>query len=104
MRAQARRQLRDDLADLGGLAGLRREAVLGKGHGASKDAPAGMRVLRPLMGMRREEVRSALRREQLEWREDSSNGGSQFSRNRVRNEVLDAPLLPNPTPLHLLAQ
>ncbi|MDG1049912.1 MAG: tRNA lysidine(34) synthetase TilS [Planctomycetota bacterium] len=75
-------------SDLGGLAGLRREAVLGKGHGASKDAPTGMRVLRPLMGMRREEVRSALRREQLEWREDSSNGGSQFSRNRVRNEVL----------------
>ncbi len=72
-------------SDLGGLAGLRRETVLGKGRAAGQD---GMRVLRPLLGMRREEVRSALRRENLEWREDSSNGSSQFSRNRVRNEVL----------------
>ena len=75
-------------SDLGGLAGLRREAVLGKSRAAGQGGSSGMRVLRPLMGMRREEVRSALRREQLEWREDSSNGGSQFSRNRVRNEVL----------------
>ncbi len=73
-------------SDIGGLAGLRREAVLGKGH--VSDSSAGIRVLRPLLGMRREEVRSALRREQLQWREDSSNDGSQFSRNRVRNEVL----------------
>lgn len=75
-------------SDLGGLAGLRRETVLGKAQAASQDGAPSMRVLRPLLGMRREEVRSALRREQLEWREDSSNGGSQFSRNRVRNEVL----------------
>lgn len=75
-------------SDLGGLAGLRREAVLGKARSAGQDGAPGMRVLRPLMGMRREEVRSALRREQLEWRDDSSNGASQFSRNRVRNEVL----------------
>lgn len=75
-------------SDLGGLAGLRREAVLGKARAADQDGSPGMRVLRPLLGMRREEVRSALRRDQLEWREDSSNSGSQFSRNRVRNEVL----------------
>ena len=74
--------------DLGGLAGLRREAVLGKGKAATGDTAGGTRVLRPLLGMRREEVRSALRREQLEWREDRSNGSSEFSRNRVRNEVL----------------
>jgi len=75
-------------SDIGGLAGLRRETVLGKGHVSGDARPAGIRVLRPLLGMRREEVRSALRREQLGWREDSSNDGAQFSRNRVRNEVL----------------
>ncbi len=75
-------------SDLGGLAGLRRETVLGKGHASGSGAPTGIRVLRPLLGMRREEVRSALRREQLQWREDSSNDGSEFSRNRVRHEVL----------------
>ena len=75
-------------SELGGLAGLRRETVLGKGKAASGDGASGIRVLRPLLGMRREEVRSALRREQLEWREDSSNASGRFSRNRVRNEVL----------------
>lgn len=77
--------------DLGGLAGLRRETVLGAshatmGHGAGERRP--LRVLRPLVALRREEVRSALRREGLEWREDRSNAESTFTRNRVRHQVL----------------
>lgn len=71
--------------ELSGLAGLRRETVLGSGHTGSERS---LRVLRPLMGMRREEVRSALRRESLEWREDSSNESERFTRNRVRAQVL----------------
>lgn len=71
--------------DLAGLPGLRRETVLGTGHRATGRK---LRVLRPLSGLRREEVRSALRLEGLEWREDSSNQSPAFTRNRVRHEVL----------------
>jgi len=73
--------------DLAGLAGLRRETVLGATYGQDESGQR-LRVLRPLIGMRREEVRSALRREGIEWREDSSNADDRFSRNRVRHEVL----------------
>lgn len=74
--------------DLSGLAGLRRETVLGTGHESAPGASRKLRVLRPLVAMRREEVRSALRREGLEWREDSSNATDRFTRGRVRHEVL----------------
>ena len=74
--------------DLAGLAGLRRETVLGTGHESAPGAARKLRVLRPLVAMRREEVRSALRREGLEWREDSSNATDRFTRGRVRHEVL----------------
>lgn len=65
-----------------GLAGLR-------GASERRDARGGtLRVLRPLIGMRREEVRALLRREGLAWREDSSNRDPRFARNRVRNLLL----------------
>ncbi|MEM9799358.1 MAG: tRNA lysidine(34) synthetase TilS [Planctomycetota bacterium] len=73
--------------DLSGLAGLRRETVLGKSHGTDEHGRP-FRVLRPLAGMRREEVRSALRREGIDWREDSTNAEGAFTRNRVRHQVL----------------
>ncbi|MEM1448952.1 MAG: tRNA lysidine(34) synthetase TilS [Planctomycetota bacterium] len=73
--------------DMAGLAGLRRETVLGASHGKT-EAGRPLCVLRPLVGMRREEVRSALRREGIAWREDSSNAAERFTRNRVRHEVL----------------
>ena len=70
-----------------GLAGLRRESVLGPGA-FSADTERPLRVLRPLIGMRREEVRSTLRQHGIEWREDLSNTSAAFSRNRVRAKVL----------------
>ncbi|MEE2940468.1 MAG: tRNA lysidine(34) synthetase TilS, partial [Planctomycetota bacterium] len=73
--------------ELAGLAGLRRETVLGRSH-AQPDADTALRVLRPLTALRREEVRSALRAEGLEWREDSTNGSDRFTRGRVRHQVL----------------
>lgn len=45
-------------------------------------------VVRPLGALRREEVRSILRREQIQWRDDSSNIGEQFTRSRVRQGLL----------------
>ncbi|MEL6430970.1 MAG: tRNA lysidine(34) synthetase TilS [Planctomycetota bacterium] len=71
--------------ELSGLAGLRRETVLGT---AAVHEQRSLRVLRPLVALRREEVRSALRNAGVEWREDSSNDSHRFTRNRVRHQVL----------------
>lgn len=68
--------------DLPGLAGLRTRSVLGAG----KDSP--IQVVRPLRSMRREEVRRLLRDRGLEWREDSSNADTRFTRNRVRGGLI----------------
>lgn len=45
-------------------------------------------VVRPLIGLRREEVRRLLRDAGLAWREDSSNQSPRFTRNKIRNELL----------------
>ncbi len=47
-------------------------------------------VARPLLGVRRSEIRAALARQGLAWREDSSNHDTRFARNAVRNELLPA--------------
>lgn len=44
----------------------------------------GLRVRRPLLGIRREELRKWLEVRGLAWREDASNGSTQYLRNRVR--------------------
>lgn len=51
----------------------------------------GLPVIRPLLGVAREEARAWLRGEGIAWREDPSNEGADFVRNRVRNTLL--PLL-----------
>lgn len=47
-------------------------------------------VARPLLGVRRSEIRAALARRGIAWREDSSNRDTRFARNAVRNELLPA--------------
>lgn len=49
---------------------------------------AAIDVLRPLLAMRREEVRASLREHGFEWREDRSNESPRFARNRVRHALL----------------
>jgi tRNA(Ile)-lysidine synthase len=44
--------------------------------------------LRPLLTLKKTEILAALRAAGASWREDSSNAGAQFFRNRVRQEVL----------------
>jgi tRNA(Ile)-lysidine synthase len=68
---------------LPGLPGLKLRNVLG---GSSASGP--LNVVRPLVSMRREEVRRVLRDAGLEWREDSSNASERFTRNRVRHGLL----------------
>jgi tRNA(Ile)-lysidine synthase len=53
-------------------------------------APRRGRLVRPLLGVTREEVRDYLRARGLEWREDPSNADRRFARARVRHDVLGA--------------
>lgn len=66
---------------LPGLPGLRAQLELRAGERR-------LRVFRPLISMRRSEVRRLLADHGLEWREDSSNADPRHTRNRVRNVLL----------------
>lgn len=48
----------------------------------------GIRILRPMLGLRRGEIREALRADGITWREDSSNDDTAYLRNRVRHELM----------------
>lgn len=54
-------------------------------------AGRGMSVLRPLLKLRKSDIRSWMVKNGLKWREDASNSVNHVARNRLRNEVL--PLL-----------
>lgn len=53
-------------------------------------AGATLVVARPLLALRRAEIRAALERAGAEWREDSSNDDTRFSRNALRHGILPA--------------
>ena len=72
--------------DVAGLRGPRAELAW---HAEPGLAP--VRIVRPLLVLRREEVRALLAARGLTWREDSSNGDARFTRSRVRHGFL--PLL-----------
>jgi tRNA(Ile)-lysidine synthase len=65
-------------------------------RGAGITGLAGMRALtpegiaRPLLELRRAEIRSWLSAQGIEWREDSSNAERRFARNRIRMDLLPA--------------
>lgn len=44
-------------------------------------------LLRPLLGMTREDIEDYAREHGLSWREDSSNGENSYRRNKIRNQV-----------------
>ena len=80
-----------------GLPGLRQKLVLGgdprprrRANERLNETGAEIQVVRPLLAMRREEVRRVLADAGIAWREDSSNQSSRHARNRVRNELLPA--------------
>jgi tRNA(Ile)-lysidine synthase len=58
---------------------------------APQTALHGLRVIRPMIEVSRNEIESFLRARDLDWREDESNRDVSFLRNRVRHEIL--PLL-----------
>lgn len=49
-----------------------------------------VRIIRPLLGLRRAEVRALLAERGLSWREDRSNADPRFTRSRVRHGFLPA--------------
>lgn len=58
-------------------------------HGPTERSRLGnLLLVRPLIGMRRAEIRTLLREAGLDWRDDSSNEDLRHSRNRVRAQFL----------------
>lgn len=51
-------------------------------------APAGLKLLRPLLPFSKQELRAYMRSQGLTWREDRSNRDLQFARNRIRHRLL----------------
>ena len=80
---------------LAGLPGLRERLVV-RGDGVDGHPTPGTRdedlppvtILRPLIAMRRQEVRRLLRDRGLAWREDATNTEDRFTRNRLRHRLL----------------
>lgn len=54
---------------------------------------AGVTLVRPLLGVRRSTLRAYLTRLGQPWREDASNAGDDYARNRVRRTLADRPTL-----------
>jgi len=52
--------------------------------------PRGRVHLRPLLGLRKRELCAALQAAGIPWREDSSNAGRAYLRNRMRHDVIPA--------------
>ena len=48
----------------------------------------GVRVIRPMLSIPRTTIEAWARAEQIEWREDSSNASANFTRNRIRQDLL----------------
>ena len=67
-------------------------------------APRRGRLVRPLLDVTREEVRSYLRAGGLEWREDPSNADRRFARARVRHDLLEALRTVGPAPERTIAE
>jgi tRNA(Ile)-lysidine synthase len=47
-------------------------------------------IVRPLLGMTRDELRSYLQRRAITWRDDPSNATDVYTRNRLRNDLIPA--------------
>jgi tRNA(Ile)-lysidine synthase len=61
------------------------------------------RIIRPLLGFRRDEIRKSLRERGIAWREDQSNANTDFLRNRLRLEIIPALTELNPSLPQVLA-
>jgi tRNA(Ile)-lysidine synthase len=65
---------------------------------------AGGKVIRPLLSVRRAEIRAYLAERGFSWREDASNADLRVPRNRIRHEVLDRLEAAHPGAVRALAR
>ncbi len=78
----------DDLAETFLMRLLRGAGPEGLGCMRPDEEYDGIRILRPMLGVRKEEIRSGLRTAGIAWREDSSNEDPSFLRNDVRKRLV----------------
>ena len=79
---------RDDQAETFLLHLLRGAGPSGLGGMRPSETRDGYRLLRPMLGLTGEELRDALRREGIPWREDRTNAQDDYARNRIRHRLL----------------
>lgn len=72
---------------------LRGSGVMGLGGMAGRTTVGGLLILRPLLGVRREQLRAFLASRGQPWREDASNQSGQYLRNRLRRGLAGQPAL-----------
>jgi len=80
-----------------GLRGLR-------GIAESRELVAGVRLVRPMLTLSREDVIAYLREIDQSWREDATNRDTRFTRNRIRHELLPLLRTLNPAITDVLAR
>ena len=78
----------DDLAETFMMRLIRGAGPEGLGCMKAADERDGIRMVRPMLRMRREEIREALRESHIPWREDSSNSSDAYLRNNVRMRLM----------------
>ncbi len=78
----------DDLAETMLMRLLRGTGPDGLGAMRPETEAMGMRILRPMLTIGREEIREALRKDGIPWREDESNGDPAYLRNALRQEIM----------------
>ena len=54
----------------------------------AEETAGDIRIFRPMLNLRREEIRDALRKDGIPWREDGSNGDTAYLRNRIRHRLI----------------
>ncbi len=79
---------RDDLAETFLMRLLRGAGTEGLACMGGRDQRSGYTIYRPMLKMGRDEIRTALSREGIRWREDSLNKSSVYLRNRIRTQLI----------------
>jgi len=73
---------------LAGLAGMAAESVLTIPPANRRQRPLALRIVRPLLGVRREAIDTYLQSRRLRHREDASNASAEHTRNALRHTLL----------------